>query len=93
MRAAITAVEKQNPAEVVIAVPVSAQDTYGTIRPMVDRMVCLATPEPFEAVGLWYEDFRQITDMEVRELLERAKQFRHMPAMGEPTEHEHPGVS
>src|SRR2546429_567947 len=65
------AVGRQGPAWVVVAVPAAAADTCEALSAEVDELVCLMTPEPFHAVGLWYEDFSQTTDEEVRELLER----------------------
>jgi predicted phosphoribosyltransferase len=72
MRAAARAVRRQNPAHVVIAVPVAAAETCNDFREDVDDVVCARTPAPFYAVGLWYDDFSQTTDDEVRELLARA---------------------
>jgi predicted phosphoribosyltransferase len=73
MRAAALAVSQQQPASVVVAVPVAASQTCDDLRGEVDEVVCGFTPEPFYAVGLWYEDFSQTTDEEVRELLARAE--------------------
>lgn len=72
MRAAIAAVRQQAPASIVVAVPTAAPITRDVFRAEVDDVVCAITPEPFYAVGLWYEDFSQTTDQEVRELLQRA---------------------
>ncbi len=72
MRAAAAAVRKQGPARIVVAVPVAAPETCENFRSEVDEIVCAVTPEPFRGVGLWYEDFSQTTDQDVRELLERA---------------------
>ncbi len=72
MRAAAAAVRKQRPARIVVAVPVAAPETCENFRSEVDEIVCAVTPEPFRGVGLWYEDFSQTTDQDVRELLERA---------------------
>jgi putative phosphoribosyl transferase len=72
MRAAALAVQQRNPARVVIAVPVAAAETCNEFRGDVDEVVCAITPAPFFAVGLWYEDFSQTSDEEVRKLLERA---------------------
>lgn len=69
MRAAVLALRKMSPREIVVAVPVAAPSTCAEFRGIVDEMICLRTPEPFEAVGLWYDDFRQTTDEEVHELL------------------------
>lgn len=71
MRAAIDAVRQQGAREVIVAVPVAAVSTCEEFRREVDDIVCAQTPEPFYAVGLWYEDFSQTTDEEVYELLER----------------------
>jgi predicted phosphoribosyltransferase len=69
MRAAALAVRRLNPARLVVAVPVAAEETCNAFRDVVDDIVCGVTPKPFRAVGLWYEDFSQTTDEEVRELL------------------------
>ncbi|MGH9905776.1 MAG: phosphoribosyltransferase [Pyrinomonadaceae bacterium] len=74
MRAAAAALREQDPARIVVAVPVSAPETCDDFRSEVDEIVCAVTPEPFRGVGLWYEDFSQTTDEEVRELLEGARQ-------------------
>ncbi len=73
MKAAAAAVQKQEPERVVVAVPVAAQQTCEEFRRLVDEVVCALTPEPFYAVGLWYQNFSQTSDDEVRELLERAQ--------------------
>jgi len=69
MRAAAGAVRKQGAARVVVAVPVAASETCTALRAEVDEVVCAYTPEPFRAVGLWYRDFDQTSDDEVRQLL------------------------
>ncbi|MBX9253777.1 phosphoribosyltransferase [Desmonostoc muscorum CCALA 125] len=69
MWAAIVAVRKQQPAAIIIAVPVAARETYQQLEPEVDQIACVSTPSPFYSVGLWYENFPQTTDEEVRELL------------------------
>jgi putative phosphoribosyl transferase len=69
MRAAIEAVHQENPRAIVVAVPVAAVSTCRELRTQVDDIVCLRTPLDFSAVGLWYEDFSQTTDEEVRRLL------------------------
>jgi putative phosphoribosyl transferase len=80
MAAAATALRAQRPARLVVAVPVAAAATCAALRDLVDEIVCAATPEPFLAVGLWYEDFSETTDEEVRELLARAA--RELPSAG-----------
>jgi putative phosphoribosyl transferase len=72
MRAAALAVQKLGPARLVVAVPVASRATCDEFRDVADEIVCYMTPQPFHAVGLWYDDFRQTTDEEVRELLARA---------------------
>jgi putative phosphoribosyl transferase len=71
MEAAVTALRKLGPAEIVVAVPLGARETCERFTHLADRLVCLATPAPFDAVGLWYEDFSQTTDEEVQELLSK----------------------
>ncbi|HUP45176.1 MAG TPA: phosphoribosyltransferase [Thermoanaerobaculia bacterium] len=71
MRAAVRALRKMEPAAVIVAVPVAAARTCEELRSEADDLVCLRTPEPFDAVGLWYRDFAQTTDEEVHELLDR----------------------
>ena len=70
MLAAVYAVQMQNPSSVMIAVPVAPPTACEDLRRQVDRIVCAFTPEPFVAVGAWYEDFSQTTDAEVRRLLQ-----------------------
>lgn len=72
MRAAITALRRLGPARVVVAVPTAAPDTCAALGPEVDELVCPFRPEPFSAVGRWYEDFTQTGDDEVRALLAQA---------------------
>jgi erythromycin esterase-like protein/predicted phosphoribosyltransferase len=71
MHAAIKALRQQQPARIVVAVPTAAPETCETLRAEVDEVICAIMPEPFHAVGLWYEDFSQTTDEEVRDLLAR----------------------
>jgi predicted phosphoribosyltransferase len=72
MRAAVAALRRLGPARVVVAVPTAAPATCAELRREADECACAITPEPFYAVGLWYEDFSQTTDDEVRDLLARA---------------------
>jgi putative phosphoribosyl transferase len=69
IRAAISVLESQNPAYVIVAVPVAPPETCEALKSEVDEVVCLMTPETFYAIGVWYEDFSQTTDEEVRALL------------------------
>jgi predicted phosphoribosyltransferase len=75
MRAAIAALRKLDPARVVVAVPVAAPESRDLVAAEADEVVCLATPPDFYAVGLWYEDFSQTSDEEVRMILEAAHSF------------------
>jgi predicted phosphoribosyltransferase len=72
MRAAVEALRQEGPSRIVVAVPVAPPSTCDAIRDIADEVMCAITPEPFRAVGLWYQDFSQTTDDEVRELLDRA---------------------
>jgi len=72
MRSAVVALRRQGPARLVVAVPIAAPSTCEEFRAEVDEVICVRTPEPFYAVGVWYEDFSQTTDDEVRDLLTRA---------------------
>jgi erythromycin esterase-like protein/predicted phosphoribosyltransferase len=71
MQAAIKALRQLQPARIVVAVPTASPETCEALRAEVDEVICAITPEPFHAVGLWYEDFSQTTDEEVRDLLAR----------------------
>lgn len=79
MRAAAIALRQQEPARIIVAVPVAAAETCDELMSMaegVDEVVCAMTPEPFQAVGLWYDEFGQTTDDEVQELLARSASRR-----------------
>ena len=73
MQAAVLAIRQQHPLHITVAVPVGAQDTCATLRQQADEVICAETPEPFRAVGLWYQEFPQATDEEVCALLEEAR--------------------
>jgi predicted phosphoribosyltransferase len=73
MRAAIAALRQQDPARIVVAVPVGAPETCAEFQSEADEAICALMPDPFYAVGAWYRDFSQTTDQEVRELLEQAE--------------------
>jgi putative phosphoribosyl transferase len=72
MRAAVAALKQQQPARIIIGVPAASPEACEELGAEVDEIVCLITPDDFQAVGLWYEDFSQTTDEEVRDLLARA---------------------
>ena len=73
MQAAVLAIRQQHPLHLAVAVPVGAPDTCAALRQQADAVICAATPEPFRAVGLWYQNFPQATDDEVCALLEEAR--------------------
>jgi predicted phosphoribosyltransferase len=79
MRAAVTALRRLSPARIVVAVPVADPSTCDALQSDADAVVCTVTPQPFMAVGLWYEDFSQTTDEEVRALLHRAARPNRVP--------------
>jgi putative phosphoribosyl transferase len=72
MRAALAALRTQAPARLVVGIPVAAGPVCDALRHEADQVVCVLTPDPFYAVGLWYEDFSQISDDDVRRLLHPA---------------------
>jgi predicted phosphoribosyltransferase len=72
LRAAIGVLKQQEPKEIIIAVPVAADATCEELRTEVDKIVCLLKPEFLHSISLWYEDFSQTTDEEVKELLEQS---------------------
>jgi putative phosphoribosyl transferase len=76
MRVAVTALREQRPARIVVGVPIAPPSTCEELASVADDALCAVTPEPFYSVGLWYEDFGQTTDDEVRELLELAARER-----------------
>ena len=72
MRAAVDALRREGARYIVVAVPIAAPDTCDSLREEVDDIVCAITPEPFRAVGIWYVDFSETSDEEVRNLVGRA---------------------
>lgn len=74
MRVALRATRRRNPARLILAVPVAAEDTLALLRMEVYEAVCLETPPDLGAIGFFYRDFHQMSDAEVRELLARAAQ-------------------
>ena len=69
MEAAIAVIRHHNPHRIVLAIPVAPEDTCARLRPLVDELLCLESPEPFSAVGYWYIDFAQVEDEEVIRIL------------------------
>jgi putative phosphoribosyl transferase len=74
MRAAVEALKQRDPAEIVVAVPIAPPRTCAALKEAADTVICARTPEPFKAVGAWYEQFEQTTDDEVRQLLATASE-------------------
>ena len=72
MLAAVRALRTRDPTEIVVAVPIAPPETCEGLRGEADDVVCARTPEPFVAIGVWYEQFRQVSDEEIRDLLNRA---------------------
>lgn len=70
MRAAVKALRQMQPARIVVAAPVAAAETFRTLAAEADEVVCVSTPEQFQAVSMWYQEFSQTSDEEVRSLLE-----------------------
>jgi predicted phosphoribosyltransferase len=71
MRAGVQALRQEGAGRIVVAVPVAAPETCDAFREIADDIICAETPEPFRAVGLWYDDFSQTTDEEVHDILDR----------------------
>ncbi len=82
MHAAITSLRQQQPDRIIVAVPVAPPSVYKDFKHEADEIVCLQTPELFHAIGVWYVDFSQTTDQEVRDLLEQPSQG--VPSPGRP---------
>jgi predicted phosphoribosyltransferase len=79
MEAAVKALREHSPREIIVASPVGAADSCRRLRAVADDAICLQTPEPFNAVGQWYQVFDQTTDAEVVELLRRAIERSALP--------------
>jgi putative phosphoribosyl transferase len=71
MKAAVAALRQQNPRKIIVAVPTAPAETCNELQDEADEVICAVTPEPFYAVGQWYENFEQTTDAEVTELIRR----------------------
>jgi predicted phosphoribosyltransferase len=74
MVAAIKALRQHQAGRIVVAVPIASPETCDQMRAYVDDVICAVTPEPFYAVGLWYENFSQTSDEEVRQLLKQTSE-------------------
>jgi putative phosphoribosyl transferase len=78
MKAMVGALRKHQPAKIIVAVPIGAPETCKEFESEVDEIVCAETPTPFFAVGMWYRDFTQTSDEEVRDLLHKAANAKSM---------------
>jgi putative phosphoribosyl transferase len=78
MRVAVAALRQEAPARIVVAVPVAAPESCDAFHDVADEVICAETPEPFRAVGEWYDDFSETTDAEVHDWLERARGAREL---------------
>jgi putative phosphoribosyl transferase len=72
IKAAIAGLRQRQPGKIVVAIPTAPPDVCAELETLADAVVCLAQPEPYIAVGRWYADFSQVSDAEVRGLLDRA---------------------
>lgn len=73
MRAALEAVRRRGPKQVIVATTVAARDTVKDLERLADRVFCLLTPDTFEAVGRYYQDFRQLSDEDVVRVMRAAR--------------------
>lgn len=80
IKAGIAALKQLKVGRIVVAVPVAPTSTIEELKMEADEVVCVSTPEPFSAIGLWYEEFPQTTDEEVRDLLKKAEMKREAVA-------------
>jgi predicted phosphoribosyltransferase len=85
MEAAVRATRTLDPLEIIVAVPTSARDSRRRLEALADRVVAIATPEPYYGVGAWYADFAQLTDAEVLDYLERGGRLRAKQGTGTST--------
>lgn len=81
IRAAVQALRRQRPKQVIIAVPTASPGSFADLEPIADDLVALITPEDFRGVGRWYEDFSQTTDAEVTRLLAKASDLEPAPML------------
>lgn len=79
-RAAIASIKKQKPKRLIFASPVCAYDTAQEFKQMVDDVICVTTPVDFSAVGLWYQEFGQVSDDQVVALLQKSKMKKYWSA-------------
>ena len=86
MHAAIAALRQLQPARIVVAVPTASPEICEEIREKVDDVICAITPEPFHAVGIWYQDFSQTTDEEVHDLLAQRNTSKNAETVQSPAD-------
>ena len=79
MQVAVAALRRRGPRRIIVAVPVASKEAATELKQVADDVVCARVPDPFYAVGAWYDDFSQTSDDEVRDLLERAFASRRTP--------------
>jgi predicted phosphoribosyltransferase len=84
MRAVVQALKQKHPGRIIVAVPTGSPDVCEALKAEADAVVCAITPEPFYAVGYWYDDFTQTSDDEVRDLLARQHDDQAAPHNGKP---------
>jgi putative phosphoribosyl transferase len=72
IRAAIAVIKQEQPKQIIVAVPVAPPDICKQLKTEVDEVVCLIQPKPMYDVAIWYDNFSQITDEQVRQLLEES---------------------
>lgn len=77
LMASLKLIKRQNPAEIIVAVPVAPTSIINTLKPLVDKVVCLEIHDTFYSVGFYYDDFRQVTDKEVIQLMQKANKEMH----------------
>jgi predicted phosphoribosyltransferase len=83
MSAAVAALRQLKPLQIIIAAPITSPFAYEILNKEVDEFVCVTMPERFEAIDLWYHNFKEITDQEVRELLSlAAKRYSTSSSLG-----------
>ncbi|GAB4362233.1 MAG: phosphoribosyltransferase [Methylohalobius crimeensis] len=80
VRAAVHALKRRKPKQVVIAVPVAPPDTARQLAQEADEVICLDTPDPFYAIGVFYQDFAQLTDEDVIHILKMAEEKQPGPS-------------
>jgi predicted phosphoribosyltransferase len=81
MLAAIRAIRKQQPAALIVAVPVCSKEAATKLKPLVDELICCYYPDPFIGVGRFYREFTQVTDQEVMSMLRSTSPVNQSPVI------------